>query len=217
MMLFKDNKVYVNKSDLRFMLQNYKLLDIPDMIPNSLFCISNKRCMVNSEQVDEPMEFSGMVFSAETDNEWVGFEDEKCIEYFEKSPYMIDYDEYFNMSDEQIENELLRISIRREVLQSYYNDLKARGKDLKVANYNATMEMLGHEFDDIVKMHNIRNNFVKLELPNEDTPIAIAPVTDEGLIGPVKVAKKDMKHVWFAEKVVFNFNAQDIYRHTNIR
>ena len=217
MMLFKDNKVYVNKSDLRFMLHNYKLLDIPDEIFDGLLYLSSDHRTVKQDNRSNSSDSFSMNFSNETDNDWIGFEDKKCIDYFESAPYMINYDEYINMSDEQIDEEINNVCDHMINLQDYYACLSDARKDLAVTNYNANMEMLGHEYTDILTMINIRNNFVKLELPNEYTPIAIIPITDVGLVGPVKVAKKDMKHVYFAEKYIFNFNVQDIYRYTNIK
>ena len=212
MMLFKNNKVYVNKSDIRFMLNCYKYLDIPEEIFDTLIFGSNEHLNIIDNSNDQFYgDLFGMSFSDETDNDWVGFSDKKCIEYFEQAPYMIDYDKYLNMDNERIDRERDTVLTHIQNLKNYSENLSADEKSEKIVSINLNIEMLGHEYFDIIKMIDIRKNYINLPLP-PDEPTSKINIKKKQM----KVAKKDMKHVRFIDKAIFDFNLQEIYRHTNI-
>ena len=210
MMLFKHDKIYVNKSDVRFLLTNYKDLNVPEEITDSLAGISDDPCTVVDSN-GKVYDGGGMCFDDGNGTDWVGFSNQICKDYFEAAKYMIDYEEYLTMSDEQIDRELDTVLINIQNIKNYSDCLNYKEKQDRLSTINMYIDMLGHKYLDIITMKNVRNNYINIPLPPDEL------VTDNGPTGPVKVAKKDMKHVWFAEKYVFNFNVQDIYRYTNIK
>nr|MBP3258797.1 hypothetical protein [Bacilli bacterium] len=210
MMLFKNNKVYVNNSDVRFMLHNYKYLDIPDEIFDTLIYGSNEHYNVIDHSNDSYHDdLYGMSFTADNENDWISFSDKKCIEYFEGAPYMIDYDEYLNMDDERIDREKDKVLTHIQKLKNYCNELNDDEKSEKIITININIEMLGHEYFDIIKMIDIRKKYINLPLPPDEPINNIKRVK-------TKVAKKDLKHIDFVDKAIFDFDLEEIYRHTNI-
>ncbi len=210
MLLIKNNKVYVNKSDVRFMLSNYKYLNVPDEVLDTIVGISDDPCTVVDSN-GKVYKGGGMCFTGKDDNDWIGFSNKVCKEYFNSASYMIDYEYYLNMDDEQLDRETDIVATSIQNLKDYSNSLSNEEFSEKIINIYTNIEMYSHQQSDITTMKNIRNGFLNIPLPPDEI------ITDNGPTGPGKVDRNAMKHVWFAEKAIFKFNLQDIYKHTYIR
>ncbi len=210
MFLIKNNKVYVNKSDVRFLLTNYKSLNVPEEITDAIAGISDDPCTVVDSN-GKVYKGDGMCFTGKDDNDWIGFSNKVCKEYLKNHPFMINYEKYLNMDDTSIEDEFWNTVFIINEIENRYAELTDEDKKSQKSIFEIRVKLLSHLRDSIRKMIDIKNKHITIPLPPDEI------ITDNGPTGPVKVARKDMKHVWFAEKAIFKFDLQDMYKHTYIR
>ena len=192
MKVFMNNRLYVNKGDIRFIMNHYYDLGEPDNIFYTL-ATSNELGSKNQKLNDNTV-FMEVEFSDDTDLDFMPIYDQNCIDFINEQPYIIDYDIF---KDIPIENmEVLISRYEKEVMDIL--DLYTSLNNIdRMANPDLLfkIDMYRHAINDLNNLIEFRKGKGRMILPEEYT-------------------QEEMKHREFLNKMLYF--TMDEYKNTDI-
>ena len=146
MKYFKNDKVYVNFNDL---------INMPQLASYSLPGIIRKGLGENYIVIDESNRFNFAEFDLPEE-----------VEYFKNQDWIIDYDEYKFMTDEELEEAARRKNQEIQLLIESYNNLS---EEEQMNSYHMIRQhrRLWHQLQDLKAINLYRNNELNLDVPEE--------------------------------------------------
>ena len=139
MKVFKDNKVYVQLKDLKYMFENGGIA-----IPQSIYKKALKR---------------SLDMTASDKNEFIMFDDISDVEFFKTVPFIIDLDEVKNMTDEEYNNFMLSSQTKLIV---YKTKAESTKKYFELLNLRNKYKNECHKIIDVKEARRIKPSKIKL-------------------------------------------------------
>ena len=139
MKVFKDNKVYVQLKDLKYMFENGGIA-----IPQSIYKKALKR---------------SLDMTASDKNEFIMFDDISDVEFFKTVPFIIDLDEVKNMTDEEYNNFMLSSQTKLIV---YKTKAESAKKFFELLNLRNKYKNECHKIIDVKEARRIKTSKIKL-------------------------------------------------------
>ena len=123
MKIFVNNKVYVQKNDLAYFLRGTEGISIPSSIIDKIF---------------------GQVFIVTDENryEFVEFTSPKEIKFFEKCDWIVDYNLFDSMTEEEIVEYGCQINTERNKVANSFNELSEGEKEKQYIQVSTKIELL---------------------------------------------------------------------------
>lgn len=144
MKIFANNKVYVQKNDLTYLLHNAK------EIPVSIF-----------EKV-----FNG-IFIVTDDNryEFIEFSKPEEIEFFKKNEWMVDYNSLDGMTEEQIIEYGIQINKKRNKIAESFNKLPKKEREKQYDEITSQIDLLEFQIMSVRDILWHKQGNLKFDLP----------------------------------------------------
>lgn len=144
MKIFANNKVYVQKNDLTYLLHNAK------EIPASIF-----------EKV-----FNG-IFIVTDDNryEFIEFSKPEEIEFFKKNEWMVDYNSLDGMTEEQIIEYGIQINKKRNKIAESFNKLSKKEREKQYDEISSQIDLLEFQIMSVRDILWHKQGNLKFDLP----------------------------------------------------
>lgn len=146
MKVFRNNKIYVQKNDIMFAFNHSN--SIPSVIINQFF--------------------KGIVIVDDNNRmDFVSFEDKAAIDYFSKLDYIINYDDYKNLTVEELDEKLKVLIETIDTIATKHNNLS---REKRAKNYSLVkdecekLEYVINYLDEIIKIKLGTNH---MDIPGE--------------------------------------------------
>ena len=148
MKVFVNNKVYVQNSDLAYFLRGVDGKSAPSSIFNKIF---------------------GDVFIVDSSNrnDFVEFTSPEEVEFFRNCDWIIDYDSFNAMSEEEIIEYATHISDERNRIADEFNSLPIDERKDKYIKTAIQLELLDFQFSSARDFLWYKQGHIKLQLPIE--------------------------------------------------
>ena len=148
MKIFLNNKAYVQKNDLSYFLRGAEGVSIPSSIIDKVF---------------------GQVFIVNDENryEFIEFSSPKEIEFFRNCDWMIDYNMFDGMTEEEIINFGCKINDERNKVAAAFNALSDKEKEKQYTQTLTKIQLLEFKIASVRDVLWHKQGHLKFELPKE--------------------------------------------------
>ena len=162
MKIFANNKAYVQNNDLAYLMRGAEGISIPASIFEKVF---------------------GKVFIVTDQNryDFVEFSEPKEIEFFKECDWMVDYNSFDNMTEEEIIEIGCRINEERNKIAKAFNELKQKEKEKQYHKVSTQIELLEFKMMSVRDVLWHKQGNLKFPLPKgikANELIAKAPVEE---------------------------------------
>lgn len=149
MKIIKDNAAYLQKYYLDILVKSSLVTD--KGVPISMFDVVNKK-----------------IYNRYGNKDFLKFTKPDEIEFLKNSEWIIDYNTYINMSEEEIREEINKTDLEGEKLNQYYASLPEDKKQEEYGLLSIKAVMLRHKIESLVDvLYLVKNNkTVKLNTGN---------------------------------------------------
>ena len=146
MKYFKNGKVYVSYNDL---------INLPQLSEVGSSDLVRKGLGEGPKEIDDSNRFLFAEFDLPEE-----------VEFFSNRDWIIDYGEYKNMSDEELEKTAQKIFLKNQLLIETYNNMSEQEQD---NNYEVIREhmRLWHQFKDLRYIYEYRCGNIALNIPED--------------------------------------------------
>jgi len=146
MKLFVNNKVYVQKNDLAYFMRGTEGISIPSSIINKVF---------------------GQVFIVTDENryEFVEFSSPEEIDFFKKCDWMVDYNLFDGMTEEEIVEYGCQINAERNKIATSFNELSEEEREKQYIQVSAKIELLEFKMWSVRDILWHKQGHLKFSLP----------------------------------------------------
>lgn len=147
MKIFANNKAYIQKNDLAYFMRCAEGVSIPSSIIDKVF---------------------GQVFIVTDENryEFVEFSSPEEIEFFKKCDWMVDYNLFDGMTEEQIIEYGCQINAERNKIATSFNKLSEEKKEKQYIQVSAKIELLEFKMLSIRDILWHKQGHLKFSLPH---------------------------------------------------
>ena len=147
MKIFANNKVYVQKNDLAYFMRGAEGILIPSSIIDKVF---------------------GQVFIVTDENryEFVEFSSLEEIEFFKKCDWIVDYNLFDGMTEEQIVEYGCQINDERIKIATSFNELSEKEKEKQYVKVSTKLELLEFKMWSVRDVLWHKQGHLKFPLPN---------------------------------------------------
>ena len=147
MKLFVNNKAYVQKNDLAYLMRGAEGISIPSSIVDQVF---------------------GQVFIVTDENryEFVEFSSPKEIDFFKKCDWMVDYNFFDGMTEEQIVEYGYQINSERNKIATSFNKLSEGEREKQYIQVSTKIELLEFKMWSVRDILWHKQGHLKFPLPN---------------------------------------------------
>lgn len=152
MKIVRDNKVFVQNKDLLKTMQGsitYKV-GIPNEVVGKVF---NESFHVDMDEMDE----------------FVGFEEEDSIVFFNRLPFIVNYDEIRKLSEEEIIQKIKETMAVISGVCANYNKIKKKNSSFDYDQALTTINLLEHKFHDLRTILWAKQGHCYINMPYELT------------------------------------------------
>ncbi len=150
MKIVRDNKLYVQNKDLaRLMMASVVYgVGLPSEVVNKVF---------------------GDIFVVNEENEkkYIDFEEKESIDFFDKLPYIVDYDKIKEMTEEGIQFLLRCIIEEINEICDEFNSLSDESKNKKYYETITKVQLLEHKFYDVRNILWEKQGHIKNSMPEQ--------------------------------------------------
>ena len=148
MKIFVNNKVYVQKNDLAYLMRGAEGISIPSSIINKVF---------------------GKVFIVTDENryEFVEFSSPEEIDFFKKCDWMVDYNLFDGMTENQIVEYGYQINAERNKIATSFNELSEGEREKQYIQVSTKIELLEFKMWSVRDILWHKQGHLKFLLPNE--------------------------------------------------
>ena len=148
MKVFVNNKVYVQNNDLAYFLKGVEGKSVPSSIFNKIF---------------------GDVFIVDGSNrnDFVEFTSPEEVEFFRNCDWIIDYDSFNAMSEEEIIEYATHINDERNRIAEEFNSLSVEERKDKYISTAIKLEVLDFQFESVRDFLWYKQGHIKIKLPIE--------------------------------------------------
>ena len=146
MKLFANNKVYVQKNDLAYFMRGAEGVSIPSSIINKVF---------------------GQIFIVTDDNryDFVEFSSPEEIEFFKKCDWMVDYNLFDGMTEEEIMEYGCQINTERNKIATSFNELSEAEREKQYMQVSTKIELLEFKMLSVRDILWHKQGYLKFPLP----------------------------------------------------
>ena len=136
MKIFANNKAYVQNNDLAYLMRGAEGISIPASIFNKVF---------------------GKVFIVTDENryDFIEFSEPAEIEFFKECDWMVDYNAFDNMTEEEIIQIVCKINEERNKIAQAFNELKQQERKKQYQKITIRMIKLCVIFKTFLNFYNI--------------------------------------------------------------
>jgi len=147
MKLFVNNKVYVQKNDLAYFMRGTEGISIPSSIINKVF---------------------GQVFIVTDENryEFVEFSSPEEIDFFKKCDWIVDYNLFDGMTENQIVEYGCQINTERNKIATSFNELPEEERERQYIQASTKIELLEFKMWSVRDILWHKQGHLKFTLPN---------------------------------------------------
>jgi len=147
MKLFVNNKVYVQKNDLAYFMRGTEGISIPSSIINKVF---------------------GQVFIVTDENryEFVEFSSPEEIDFFKKCDWIVDYNLFDGMTENQIVEYGCQINAERNKIATSFNELPEEERERQYIQASTKIELLEFKMWSVRDILWHKQGHLKFTLPN---------------------------------------------------
>ena len=147
MKLFVNNKVYVQKNDLAYFMRGTEGISIPSSIIDKVF---------------------GQVFIVTDENryEFVEFSSSEEIDFFKKCDWMVDYNLFDGMSENQIVEYGCQINAEINKIATSFNELPEEERERQYIQASTKIELLEFKMWSVRDILWHKQGHLKFTLPN---------------------------------------------------
>ena len=191
MKLFMNNQLYVNKADIRFIMNHYYTIGAPGIIYDTIAGCADDKGM---ENLNGKVKFSNYEYSKDTDLDFVSFYDQNCIDFIMSQSYIINYDVYKDIPIEEMEEEISRYDYKVVEIADKYSSLSEEDK-LLYQDLLLKKDMCKHAVKDLKNIIEFKQGKGRMILPEE-------------------YPQKEMRHRDFLNKMLYF--TMDRYKDTKI-
>ena len=146
MKIFVNNKVYVQKNDLSYLLRGAEGISIPSSIIDKIF---------------------GQVFIVTDENryEFVEFTSPEVLKFFKKCDWIVDYNLFDSMTEEEIVEYGCQINAERNKVVTSFNELSEGEKEKQYIQVSTKIELLEFKMWSIRDILCHKQGHLKFSLP----------------------------------------------------
>lgn len=146
MKIFANNKAYVQNNDLAYLMRGAEGISIPASIFNKVF---------------------GKVFIVTDENryDFVEFTEPAEIEFFKECDWMVDYNAFDNMTEEEIIQIGCKINEERNKIAQAFNELKQKEKEKQYHKVSTQIELLEFKMMSVRDVLWHKQGHLKFPLP----------------------------------------------------
>ena len=147
MKLFVNNKVYVQKNDLAYFMRGTEGISIPSSIIDKVF---------------------GQVFIVTDENryEFVEFSSPEEIDFFKKCDWIVDYNLFDGMTENQIVEYGCQINAERNKIATSFNELPEEERERQYIQASTKIELLEFKMWSVRDILWHKQGHLKFTLPN---------------------------------------------------
>ena len=146
MKLFINNKVYVQKNDLAYFMRGSEGISIPSSIIDKVF-----------SQV--------FIVTDENRYEFVEFSSPEEIEFFKKCDWMVDYNLFDDMTEEEIVEYGCQINAERNKIATSFNELSEGEREKQYMQVSTKIELLEFKMWSVRDILWHKQGHLKFQLP----------------------------------------------------
>jgi len=179
MKLFRNNKVYVQMNDVMFAMNHSN--SIPAVVVNQIF----KDVVIVTS--DNRMDF-------------VNFDDEVAINYFRKLDFVVDYDDYKDLSIEELDAKAGVLIEKLGVIANNYNSL-SKEKRAKHQDLVEEYEKLEYVINYLGEIRGIKLGTNNMDIPGESIDSKVANITENKSTTEIDKPKKKGIKTFIKEKI----------------
>ena len=147
MKIFANNKVYVQKNDLAYFMRGAEGISIPSSIINKVF---SKVFIVTNENRYEFIEFSSR----------------EEIEFFKNCDWMVDYNLFDGMTEEEIVEYGCQVNEERNKIATSFNELSEEEREKQYIQVSTKIELLEFKMWSVRDILWHKQGHLKFSLPN---------------------------------------------------
>lgn len=146
MKIFANNKVYIQKNDLIYLLRSANNSLVPSSIIDNVF---------------------GQIFIVTDSNryEFVEFYLPEEVEFFNSCDWIVNYNDFDYMSEEEIVDYGCKINEQRNKIAQAYNDLPEEEKKVKYEEVSTQIELLEYKMWSVRDVLWYKQRNLKFDLP----------------------------------------------------
>lgn len=146
MKIFANNKAYVQNNDLAYLMRGAEGISIPASIFEKVF---------------------GKVFIVTDQNryDFVEFSEPTEIDFFKECDWMVDYNSFDNMTEEEIIEIGCKINEERNKIAKSFNELKPKEKEKQYQKISTQIELLEFKMMSIRDVLWHKQGHLKFQLP----------------------------------------------------
>ncbi len=148
MKIIRKNKIYIQLSDINFMVKVLPYISFK--CPKKLL----EECFKKVNSIDKVNKYN-----------FIEFDDKEIIEYFKKISFIVNYDEYKNMKYIEIQKCIENIGNELENISDKYNGFSELEKVLNYKKITVLCKMKYHKLNSIRDIYKFKNNEIIFDLP----------------------------------------------------
>lgn len=179
MKLFRNNKVYVQMNDVMFAMNHSNA--IPAVIINQIF-----------KDV--------VIVTSENRMDFVSFDDKAAIDYFRKLDFIVNYDDYKNLSIEELDAKAAELIDKIGIVAEKYNSLSEE-KRAKHQDLVDEHEKLEYVINYLSEIRGIKLGTNHMDIPGEILDNIPAEITDTEFATKTNEPKKKSIKTFIKEKI----------------
>ena len=147
MKIFANNKAYIQKNDLAYFMRGTEGIPIPSSIIDKVF---------------------GQTFIVTDENryEFVEFSSKEEIEFFKKCDWMVDYNLFDGLTEEEIVEYGCQINSERNKIAASFNELSDEEKEKQYIQVSTKIELLEFKMWSVRDILWHKQGHLKFPLPN---------------------------------------------------